>query len=73
MVELGPLPSEWKEQAMWVAALLNPTSSDTEEERVCLEIRPAMLSCHNDHDRMMLAATALQSSIDHLTGERKLF
>ena len=57
---------------MWVAALLNPSSSN-QEEKVCLEIRPAMLSCHNDHDRMMLATAALQSSIDHLTGERKLF
>ena len=91
MMELGPLPSDWTEQALWVAALLNPTTtptstsssssspttapstSTTEEERVCLEIRPAMLSCKNDHDRMLLATTALQSSIDHVSGKKKMF
>lgn len=75
MMELGPLPSEWTEQALWVAALLNPTTSHTAagEERVCLEIRPAMLSCKNDHDRMLLATAALQSSIDHVSGKKKMF
>lgn len=75
MMELGPLPSDWTEQALWVAALLNPSTSHTasDEERVCLEIRPAMLSCKNDHDRMLLATAALQSSIDHVSGKNKLF
>lgn len=71
MMALGALPSEWKDQALWVAALLNPTTSD--EEKVCLEIRPAMLACKNDHDRMILATAALQSSIDHVSGKRRLF
>jgi len=54
---------------------LNPTSSDMaeSEDRVCLEIRPAMLSCKNDHERMILATTALQSSIDHVSGKNKMF
>jgi hypothetical protein len=33
-------------------------------QRVCEEIRPALLACQNDHDRLVLAATALQSSMD---------
>lgn len=75
MMDLGPLPSSWTEQALWIAALLNPTSSDMaeSEDRVCLEIRPAMLSCKNDHERMILATTALQSSIDHVSGKNKMF
>ena len=76
MMELGPLPSDWTQQALWVAALLNPSTSHTassEEQRVCMEIRPAMLSCKNDHDRMLLATAALQSSIDHVSGKKKLF
>jgi len=70
MMDLGPLPGDWTEQALWVAALLNPTSGA--EERVCLEIRPAMLSCTSDHDRMLLATAALQSSIDHVSGKKRL-
>jgi hypothetical protein len=74
MMELGPLPSDWKDQAFWVAALLNPCSShQASEEKVCLEIRPAMLSCKNDHERMILATAGLQASIDHISGERELF
>lgn len=74
MMELGPLPAEWKDQAFWVAALLNPSSSHAaSEEKVCLEIRPAMLSCKNDHERMILATAGLQASIDHISGERELF
>jgi hypothetical protein len=75
MMELGPLPSNdnWKDQALWVAALLNPALGAKTDEKVCLDIRPAMLSCHSDYQRMLLAATALQSSIDHVSGEKKLF
>mgnify|MGYP005848954917 CR=1 FL=1 len=74
MLELGPLPEDFKDRALWVAAMLNPSTSHAkEEERVCLEIRPAMLACKNDHDRMVLATAALQSSIDHVTGENRLF
>ena len=83
MMELGPLPTSWKDQAFWVAALLNPpaaasastttTNTTPTAEKVCLEIRPAMLSCHSNYERMLLATAALQSSIDHLSGKKKLF
>lgn len=75
MMELGPLPEEYKDRALWVSALMNPSTSHSAsaEERVCLEIRPAMLSCKNNHERMVLATAALQSSIDHVTGKKKLF
>jgi len=68
---LGPLPSEEKatERAFWIAAALNPLPS----LNVCLEIRPAMLSCTTDYERMLLACQALQSSTDHLLGTRRLF
>jgi hypothetical protein len=69
--DIGPMPPSHslKELAIWVSALVNPIPT----LGVCLEIRPAMLSCRNDHDRVVLASTALQSSIDHLSGKRRLF
>merc|ERR1712232_854242 len=67
MKDIGPMPktNQVKELALWVGALLNPIPA----LNVCLEIRPAMLSCRNDHDRMILTCAALQSSIDHLSGK----
>jgi hypothetical protein len=67
--DLGPMPKNPTDRAFWVAALVNPLPS----LRVCLEIRPAMLSCSNDLERMVLACQALQSSIDHLSGKRRLY
>ncbi len=68
--ELGPMPPTKKERAIWVAALLNPIQHQEQpgswRQRVCEEIRPAMLACRNDHDRLILAATALQSSMEML-------
>jgi hypothetical protein len=67
--DLGPMPKNPTDRAFWVAALINPLPA----LGVCLEIRPAMLSCSNDLDRMILASQALQSSIDHLSGKNRLF
>lgn len=74
--ELGPMPPTKKERAIWVAALLNPIQQPQHQQqqsgqpgwrqRVCEEIRPAMLICRNDYDRLILASTALQSSMDLL-------
>lgn len=64
--EIGPMPKVIKDRAIWVAALLNPIPP----LGVCAEIRPAMLACRNDHDRMVLASTALASSMDHLSGKQ---
>jgi hypothetical protein len=58
--EIGPMPTTPKERAIWVGALVNPTLP----LGLCAEIRPAMLACRNDHDRLLLASAALQSSID---------
>ena len=69
MGELGKLPSSFDGRAMWVASMLNPVFP----LRMCVEIRPAMLACRNDHDRLILATTALHSSMDHVTGKQKLF
>lgn len=63
--EVGPMPDSLRDRAMWVGALVNPIPALPE---VCPEIRPAMLACRNDHDRLVLASTALQSSINTLTG-----
>jgi len=65
---LGPMPTDVTERAFWVAAALNPLPS----LNVCIEIRPAMLSCTNDYERMVLACQALQSSTDHLSEKRRL-
>jgi len=67
---LGRVPKEHTERAMWVARLLNPMPS---WKSVSLEIRPAMLACKTDLQRIHLAHAALQGSIDHLSGVRKLF
>jgi hypothetical protein len=71
MADLGDMPDEhdMTELALWTAALINPLPS----LGVCLEIRPAMLSCGNDYDRMVLVCQALQSSMDHLSGKQRLF
>mmetsp|Transcript_8851 Transcript_8851/g.16101 ORF Transcript_8851/g.16101 Transcript_8851/m.16101 type:complete len:301 (-) Transcript_8851:1777-2679(-) len=69
MMSIGPMPEDVGERAIWLASLLNPLPP----LGVCLEIRPAMLACRNDFDRIQLATSAVQSSIDHLSGKRKLF
>jgi len=69
MEMLGSMPDDLTERALWVAAVINPLPA----LGVCLEIRPAMLACSNDYDRMVLACQAVQSSIDHLSGKRRLF
>ena len=61
--DIGPMPRSWQKRAMWVGSLVNPTGPPL---GVCMEIRPAMLSCRSDHDRLLLASTALQSSIGSL-------
>jgi len=53
-------------RAFATAALLNP--SPGYEELVCLEIRPALIACRNDYDRLYLVHTALTASIQHLQG-----
>lgn len=68
MKAIGPIPDEIGERAMWTAALINPLPP----LGVCLEIRPAMLACKNDLDRVKLAVAAIRSSIDHLSGKRRL-
>eukprot|EP00567_Pseudictyota_dubia_P006345 CAMPEP_0197434634 /NCGR_PEP_ID=MMETSP1175-20131217/2340_1 /TAXON_ID=1003142 /ORGANISM="Triceratium dubium, Strain CCMP147" /LENGTH=308 /DNA_ID=CAMNT_0042963425 /DNA_START=18 /DNA_END=944 /DNA_ORIENTATION=+ len=67
--DLGSMPKEIGKRAMWVAAMVNSSPS----LEVCVEVRPAMLACHNDFQRTNLAVIALQSSIDHLSGKRRLF
>lgn len=67
--DIGAMPIDIGARAMWVASLVNPLPALD----VCLEVRPAMLACKNDYDRIMLASAAIQGSIDHMTGKRKLF
>eukprot|EP00527_Entomoneis_sp_CCMP2396_P001161 CAMPEP_0198147962 /NCGR_PEP_ID=MMETSP1443-20131203/38840_1 /TAXON_ID=186043 /ORGANISM="Entomoneis sp., Strain CCMP2396" /LENGTH=290 /DNA_ID=CAMNT_0043812503 /DNA_START=210 /DNA_END=1085 /DNA_ORIENTATION=+ len=79
MQSLGPIPNNPTDRAFWVAAALNPTLSTSTKAKqdaaaaYCLEIRPAMLSCTNDYERMLLACQALRSSTDHLSGKQRLF
>lgn len=60
--EIGPMPSSPCDRAMWVGALLNPILPIG----ICQEIRPAMLLCQNDYDRLVLATVALRSTVDTL-------
>jgi hypothetical protein len=46
------------------ASLLNPAVPY--DSNVCLEIRPALLACRNDYDRLYLVHTALQASLQQL-------
>jgi hypothetical protein len=71
MMEMGEMPVDATGRAMWVASLVNPGKSTF--PRICLEVRPAMLACTNDWHRMTLAVAALQGSIDHLSGKKRLF
>jgi hypothetical protein len=63
--------TDFTERALAIAALLNP--SRPREHPVCVEIRPALLACRNDHDRLHLVHAALQASLQHLTGSDPLF
>jgi hypothetical protein len=63
--------ADFTERSLAVAALLNP--SRPRERPVSLEIRPALLACRNDHDRLYLVHAALQASLQHLTGTEPLF
>jgi hypothetical protein len=47
-----------------VASLLNPSSS--QKYNVSMEIRPALLACRNEYDRLHLVHTALQASLQQL-------
>jgi hypothetical protein len=67
--ESGPLPKDLKERAIWIASLVNPVPS----LGVCVEVRPAMMACKNDYERITLAVTSIRASIDHLSGKNKLF
>jgi hypothetical protein len=70
-----------KDRAFWVASLLNPVGVvqqtqqfNTQENAVksiCPDIRPTMLLCRNDYDRLVLALSALQTSIDFLKWYRE--
>jgi hypothetical protein len=63
------MPSEIGPRALWAAAMVNPIPA----LGVCLEIRPSMLVCQNDLERVKLAHVSLKASIDHLSGKQRLF
>jgi hypothetical protein len=69
MKTIGPMPSNIEKRALWVGSLVNPLP----ELKLCSEIRPAMLACKNNYQRIFLAVLSLQSSIDFLaSGESSL-
>merc|ERR1711982_70173 len=63
----------FSDRAYAVGALLNP--SCPWKLPVCLEIRPALLACRNDYDRLHLVHTALKASLQHIAaaGDNKMF
>lgn len=65
---LGPLPDDWKERALWVGSLVNPVPALSD---VCPDIRPALLSCRNSHDRLAVASVALHAAIDRLSNAQR--
>lgn len=58
------MENSFAERAYQVASLLNP--SIPYDTPVSLEIRPALLACRNDYDRLHLVHTALQASLHDL-------
>jgi hypothetical protein len=71
MKKIGPMPSCVGKRALWVGSLVNP--NPLPELKLCSEIRPAMLACKNNYQRIYLAVLSLQSSIDFLaSGEKAL-
>ncbi len=61
---IGPMPKDdICRRALWVGSLVNPLPS----LKLCFEIRPAMLACKNNYERIQLAVISLQSSIDFLS------
>lgn len=63
------MPDEIGARAVWTAGFINPLPP----LGVCLEIRPSMLVCRTDLERVRLAHASLKASIDHVSGKRKLF
>lgn len=63
--DIGPMPDGFAERAIWVAALINPSTCNL--GGFCDEIRPAMLLCQTDSDRLQLAYAAITTSIDAIT------
>ena len=57
-------PRRQTDRAIWVAALLNPVRRYP--VAVSGEIRPALLVCRNDRDRLDICITALRMSIEYL-------
>jgi hypothetical protein len=62
-----PFSDNYTHRAFAVASMMNPTQPRT--KAICVDIRPALLSCRNDHDRLHLVHTALKSSIQKLKGK----
>ena len=67
--DIGEMPKQLRDRAFWTASLLNPLPALD----VCMEIRPAMLACRNDYDRINLAWAGLHSSIDSLLRAKGCF
>jgi len=67
LTDMGAMPDCLTDRALWIACLVNPTRPFWRGKEVCMEIRPAMLSCKNDRDRMILAHAAIVSCINTFT------
>lgn len=67
LLELGDMPSseEPTDRAFWVGALINPIPS----MGVALEIRPALLTARTAEERVDIALSGIQRSIQHMLGE----
>jgi hypothetical protein len=57
------LPKHPTDRAHWVAAMLYPATTGTGTATLSTDIRPALLSCTNDYDRLVLTIQALQTSL----------
>jgi len=71
METIGPMPGNDHigKRALWVGSLVNP--HPLPEMELCSEIRPALLSCKNNYQRIYLAVLSLQSSIDYLSDRKR--
>lgn len=66
-VDVDTLLEYWTDISFFVASMLNPIPQIPGS----FDVRPAMLSAPTPMERLLLAATALQSNMDDLRGKRR--
>lgn len=62
--------NHWTAMAFYAAAMLNPIATFGHSDAT-VDIRPAMLSAQSAYERLLLAVTAIQCRMDHLSNSQR--